>query len=52
MQDGKIAQGKPAHHQLLAYDQTNTLADLFQFFFILSNLKCYRGNFLRSTNHF
>jgi len=50
MQDGKIAQGKLAHRQSLAYDQT--LWQIFlNSFFILSNFKCYRGAFSSSTNH-
>jgi len=50
IQDAKIAQGKLAHRQLLAYYQT--LWQIFlNSFFILSNLKCYRGTFSSSTNH-
>jgi len=50
MQDGKIAQGKPAHHQSFAYDQTLWQIFLNSFSF-LSNLKCSRGTFSSSTNH-
>jgi hypothetical protein len=34
------------------YPSSITLANLSQFFFILSDLKCYRNAFSSSTNHF